>query len=135
MVGSERPSAAMNEQQFGGLAVALQEKNPDLAGLTPERAREALRERLNGGGHIGLAVGSTVDGRALVGRSRIAGELRWNEELQSWIVNDQPGRYMSTRVRPNLAPADAARWLANVAGLFSHHLGVAVRPIPYKARA
>lgn len=32
----------MNEQQFGGLAVALQEKNPDLAGLTPERAREAL---------------------------------------------------------------------------------------------
>jgi hypothetical protein len=128
ILGSEKPSVIVGEEQLADLVSGMREKDTELAAMTPEQAKQALLEKLDGVGHVSLVVGSAPDGRAIPGRGRVSGEFRWSEELGSWTVNDKSGRYMSSKVRRDLTSSDAARWLANVAMQFSDHLGIDVRP-------
>ncbi|HET9655243.1 MAG TPA: hypothetical protein VFP72_07805, partial [Kineosporiaceae bacterium] len=135
MLGSEHPSQAISEEQLTELVAGMRQKDEALAAMTPEQARQAILEKLDGLGHVGIAVGSTPDGRTVPGRSRVAGEFRWREDLGSWAVNDKSGRYMSDTVRADVGASDQLRWLGNVAAVFSAALGIDVHAVPYKQRS
>ncbi|MFK4105960.1 hypothetical protein ACI2L1_39075 [Streptomyces sp. NPDC019531] len=140
LLGSEAASSVMPEDQFEALLAGMRaaeergrETDPSAteAPHTPLTA-EALRQKIDGLGHTGLGATFNPDGTLTPGPSRVSGEFRWSPELRSWTVNDKSGRYMSAQVRPDLDPAQAATWVANVAERFTQHLGVHVRPLQIK---
>ncbi|NBM20739.1 hypothetical protein, partial [Streptomyces sp. GC420] len=128
LLGSEKPSDIITEEQFDALLAGMRSKDP---GLT----EEALREQLDGLGHTGIGARFTGSGTTVPGDSRVSGEFRWNPALGKWTVTDKSGRYMSGSVRPGLDPVQAAGWLGNVAGLFGERLGVTVVPDQVKTGA
>lgn len=133
-MGNEHPSQVISEEQLTELVAGMRQKNEALAAMTPEQARQAILEKLDGIGHVGLVAGSTPDGRTVPGRSRVSGEFRWSEDPSSWTVNDKSGRYMSARVRTDVGASDPLRWPDNVAAVFTAALGIEVRPDPYRWR-
>jgi hypothetical protein len=149
LVGSEQPSAIMSEEQLTDLVAGLQEAahrvrdeeeddedKQKLREMDPDQARKWVIERMDGLGHVGIAAKFASDGRTGLGSSRVSGEFRRSEKFLYLTVNDKSGRYMSKKVRgEDLDPADAARWLDNVAKLFSEHLGVEVRAEQFKTAA
>lgn len=112
------------------------EDRQKLREMDPDQARKWVIERMDGLGHFGIAAKFALDGRTGLGPSRVSGEFRRSEKFLYLTVNDKSGRYMSKKVRgEDLDPADAARWLDNVAKLFSEHLGVEVRAEQFKTAA
>ncbi|WP_158713248.1 OTU domain-containing protein [Streptomyces sp. NRRL B-12105] len=128
LLGSEKPSDVLSEDQFDALLAGVRTRRP---GMTADD----LRGTVDGLGHTGVAARFGTGGRLAPGASRVSGEFLWSEELRSWTVNDKSGRYMSKAVRPDLPPQEAARWLENVAGMFTERLGVTVRPVQVKSAA
>ncbi|WP_435195188.1 hypothetical protein [Streptomyces sp. NRRL F-5630] len=129
VLGSEQPSALIEQEQFDRLLAGMREKDP---GLTAE----ALRDSLDGLGHTGVAAEfSETSGRTAAGKARVSGEFRWDKELDAWTVNDKSGRYMSDKVRPDVDPERATAWLENVAKLFAERLGATVVANPVKTKA
>jgi hypothetical protein len=128
LLGSEKPSDVLPEDQFDALLAGVRTRRP---GTTADDLRGAV----DGLGHTGIAARFGTGGRPVPGASRVSGEFLWSEELRSWTVNDKSGRYMSKAVRPDLPPEEAARWLENVAGMFTERLGVTVRPVQVKSAA
>ncbi|MGW1030521.1 hypothetical protein ACWD4J_44000, partial [Streptomyces sp. NPDC002577] len=131
VLGSETVSTLMGEEQFSQLLAGMREQNPALT-------EEELRRSLDTAGHPSVALRFAADeqsgglGTTLPGAGRISGELRWDAERGSWTVNDQSGRYMSSKVRPDVTKEQVTEWLANMARLFKEHLGVEVVPISVK---
>jgi len=116
LLGSEKPSDVLPDDQFDALLDGVRTRHP-------ETTADELRRTVDGLGHTGIAARFRTDGRLDPGASRVSGEFLWSEELGSWTVNDKSGRYMSKVVRPDLPPEEAARWLENVAALFTRRLG------------
>ncbi|MCW2947787.1 MAG: hypothetical protein JWR24_4504, partial [Actinoallomurus sp.] len=139
LVGSEQASAILGKEQLGDLVAGMRAKDPTLAEMEWDRAVQTVVDRLDGLGHVGIAAGfvKTVpedpdQGKTTLGMSRVSGEFRWSENLRCWTVNDKSGRYMSEKVRGKVDPQVGARWLTNVAKLFSARLGVEVRIEQFK---
>jgi hypothetical protein len=128
LVGSEKPSDVLPDDQFDALLDGVRTRHP-------ETTADELRRTVDGLGHTGIAARFRADGRLDPGASRVSGEFLWSEELGSWTVNDKSGRYMSKSVRPDLPPEEAARWLENVAAQFTRRLGFTVRPVQVKSAA
>ncbi|WP_044506242.1 hypothetical protein, partial [Mycobacterium simiae] len=124
-IGSEQLGTLLSDQELTEHYVAYH-------GGPPESAEqlEGFRALINGQGHPTIAVefddtGAVVNANPV---SRVSGEIGWNAETGQWEVNDKSGRYMSEKVRVPLPdPQDMQRWVDNVAGRLSAHLGEPVQ--------
>ena len=127
-LGSEEIHTVVKYAQLQDLHAGMQAKNPDLT-------LDQLRDIINQQGHPTIGARFTKDGRALAGKARVSGELNWDSDAGTWIVNDKSGRYMSGKVRPGLQASDVQRWLNNVATLLRTQLGQPVEPRLFKHAA
>ncbi|WP_254902300.1 hypothetical protein [Mycobacterium simiae] len=120
-IGSEKLGTLLSDEELTEQYVAYH-------GGPPESAEqlEGFRGLIDGQGHPTIAVefddtGAVVNAKPV---SRVSGEIGWNAEAGQWEVNDKSGRYMSEKVRVPLPdPQDMQRWVDNVAGRLSAHLG------------
>ncbi|GAA4788305.1 hypothetical protein [Streptomyces ziwulingensis] len=130
MLGSEQVSSVIPQSQVDDLVSAVRayrEAHPEknIAPLT----EEDLRRSMDGIGHPSIAVDFDADGKTREGKAALSGEFHFDPASRSGTVNDRSGRYMSDKARPNPAdrnPAEIAEWGAEVARVFSAHLGVPI---------
>jgi hypothetical protein len=127
LIGSENPFDALKDDEPTALQNGMQQANP---GLTTEE----LRQRLTDQGHPTVTAGFDETGRTTLQPARVSGELRWNEEVARFEVIDRSGRYMHPTVRPDVTPANATRWLGNVAQRLARHFGVPIHPVLHKRK-
>ncbi|MFP1155241.1 hypothetical protein ACK280_24655 [Mycobacterium sherrisii] len=124
-IGSEELGTLLSDEELTEHYVAYHGELPESA-----EQLEGFRGLINGQGHPTIAVefddtGAVVNANPV---SRVSGEIGWNAEAGQWEVNDKSGRYMSEKVRiPLPDPQDMQRWVDNVAGRLSAHLGEPVQ--------
>ncbi|MFI7079310.1 hypothetical protein ACIBO1_18620 [Micromonospora sp. NPDC049903] len=128
MIGSEEILTVVSARQLADLHAAMRATDP---GLTLDQLRNSINQQ----GHPTIGVRFDGEGRALVGRGRISGELHRDPDTGRWGVDDKSGRYMSEKIRPGLDPADVQRWLDDVAARLTAQLGEIVEARPYKHAA
>ncbi|MFE4453468.1 hypothetical protein [Streptomyces sp. NPDC056796] len=130
LIGSEQPLGIADDEELGRLLDGMRDSEAN-AGLTMDELRKAL----DGQGHPTVAAGFTAHGDTRIRPARIAGELAFDPGAGRWEVSDKSGRYMSSRIRPGLRPADAHAWLTNVAERMGTAFGTEITPVLYKNSA
>ena len=136
-VGSEEPLTALSPNELVDLFVGIRRGNPKMT------MRE-LRESMTMLGHTTIAVRFQKLGRVLVSQARISGELVRDPETGRLVANEKSGRFMSTKVRPELEvdpdrpgdrelkAAQVLEWLGHAAARISAQLGEPVEARPFK---
>ncbi|MFD8524615.1 hypothetical protein ACFV2D_32000 [Streptomyces capillispiralis] len=121
-LGVQRVDTVITREQLDHMAIGMGSRQD---GLT----QESLLAAMSGLGHPTVAARFDEETGDLVrDHARISGEFRWSKSKKSWIVSDNSGRYMGPENRQGFSDEDRMHWLTSVAGDFSRHLGIEVKP-------